>query len=99
LAYQPPTSDIFFSEQIRPATSRQYFSLTTNQHQPPAKRTDSYDVCAFSGRKHRQRDACGDFFNFDDLKCFFFEELQSNHKLGFSEIHLSMSHDLSLNFF
>jgi hypothetical protein len=31
-AYQPPASSISLSEQ----TSQQYFSLTTNQHQPSA---------------------------------------------------------------
>jgi hypothetical protein len=35
LAYQPPASSTFLSQQ----TSHQYFSLKTNQHQPPAKRT------------------------------------------------------------
>jgi hypothetical protein len=35
LAYQPPHSSTFLSEQ----TSQQYFSLRTNQHQPPVKRT------------------------------------------------------------
>jgi hypothetical protein len=34
LAYQPPASSTFLSEQTR----QQYFSLGTNQHQPPAKR-------------------------------------------------------------
>jgi hypothetical protein len=32
LAYQPPASSIFLSEQ----NSQQYFSLRTNQHQPSA---------------------------------------------------------------
>jgi hypothetical protein len=32
LAYQPPANNTFLSEQ----TSQQYFSLRTNQHQPPA---------------------------------------------------------------
>jgi hypothetical protein len=39
LAYQPPASSIFLSEQIShhsPATRQQYFSLRTNQHQPSA---------------------------------------------------------------
>jgi hypothetical protein len=37
LAYQPPAT-VYFS-QNKPVTSQQYFSLRTNQHQPPAKRT------------------------------------------------------------
>jgi hypothetical protein len=44
LAYQPPASSTFLSEQTQPpATSQQYFSLRTisTSHQPPAKRTDS----------------------------------------------------------
>jgi hypothetical protein len=32
LAYQPPANSTFLSEQ----TSHQYFSLSTNQHQPSA---------------------------------------------------------------
>jgi hypothetical protein len=36
-------SSVFFSHQIStshlPPASQQYFSLTTNQHQPPANRT------------------------------------------------------------
>jgi hypothetical protein len=37
LACEPPTSSFF--SQNQPATNHQYFSLRTNQHQPPAKRT------------------------------------------------------------
>jgi hypothetical protein len=37
LAYQLPVSSTFLSEQNQPpATSQQYFSLVTNQHQPSA---------------------------------------------------------------
>jgi hypothetical protein len=43
LAYQPPASSTFLSEQ----TSQQYFSLTTNQHQPSAtSQTNRLLVCA-----------------------------------------------------
>jgi hypothetical protein len=39
-AYQPPASSTFLSERIShqqpAATSQQYSSLRTNQHQPPA---------------------------------------------------------------
>jgi hypothetical protein len=42
LAYQPPASSTFLSEQI--ATSQQYFSLRTNQNQPSAtKQTNRQD--------------------------------------------------------
>jgi hypothetical protein len=54
LAYQPPASGTFLRTNQPPVISLQYFSLGTNQHQPPAKVT----VCslhsdAFRSRKSR----------------------------------------------
>jgi hypothetical protein len=41
LAYQPPTNSTFLSKQIShqqpiKSTAQQYFSFSTNQHQPPS---------------------------------------------------------------
>jgi hypothetical protein len=45
MAYQPPVSSTFLS----PATSQQYFSLRTNQHQPSAtSQTNRLIVFKFS---------------------------------------------------
>jgi hypothetical protein len=39
MAYQPPASNTFLSQQISQQQPTSSTSLKTNQHQPPAKRT------------------------------------------------------------
>jgi hypothetical protein len=53
LAYQPPASSTFLSQQ----TSQQYFSLRTNQHQPSAtSQTNRLSMCCSEQQKIRVKD-------------------------------------------